>query len=67
MTPELLTYSRTELVRRRLVSGDSTARESVGQLRRARLTEQLAVLREFGVVKNLASIDEAVDLAALSD
>lgn len=66
MAPALLAYSRGELIKRGSVQGDAAKGESLGQLKRLRLEQQLAILREFGVVEKLTAIDEAVDAAALT-
>ncbi|MEI6861740.1 MAG: ABC transporter substrate-binding protein [Verrucomicrobiota bacterium] len=58
MTPELLAFSRDELVKRGLVHGDTAKGDVFGKLRADRLAAQIAVLQEFGVtVKSAAPAD----------
>lgn len=50
MTPELLAYSRGEMIRRRLVSGESAAGEKVGQLSLVRIASLMETLVSLKVI-----------------
>lgn len=51
MTPELLAFSRRELVLRNLVHGDREKGEDIGQLSLARIAEEIGMLRELKILE----------------
>lgn len=57
MTPELLRFSRDEMIRRSLVHGDPARGEGIGRLSLDRIAEQKRVLEELKVLT--ASVDVA--------
>lgn len=50
MTPELLQFSRSEMILRRLVHGDRIAGEDIGQLSLARLSDQMEILVNLQII-----------------
>lgn len=50
MTPELLAFSRDEIIQRSLVTGDPARGEEIGQLSPARLGEQIDTLLELKMI-----------------
>ena len=50
MTPEFLAFSRSELILRHLVTGDSAKGEGVGRLSLARLGEAIDLLQELKII-----------------
>jgi NitT/TauT family transport system substrate-binding protein len=50
MTPELLAFSRGELILRSLVRGDEARGESFGRLELRRISEQIEMLRELKII-----------------
>jgi NitT/TauT family transport system substrate-binding protein len=60
MTPALLKFSRDELIRHSFVRGDAAKGEDIGQLSRARLTEQMETL------VNLKIMDKPVDISSVA-
>lgn len=51
MTPELLEFSRTEMIVRSLVEGAREKGEAIGQLSLARISDEIDVLRELKVLE----------------
>ncbi len=66
MTPELLAFSRGELVKRGLVHGDPAKGDVFGKLRADRLAVQIAALHEFGVTAKSAAPSEVATPEALA-
>lgn len=56
MTPELLRFSRREMIRRSLVNGDPGRGEDIGQLSLARLAEQMQTLLDLKVLETPVAI-----------
>ncbi len=56
MTPELLRYSRDQLIARSLVRGDASKDEDVGQLSITRLAEEMQTLLELKVLDSPIAI-----------
>jgi NitT/TauT family transport system substrate-binding protein len=65
MTPELLAFSRGEMIRLALVTGDRAKGEDVGQLSPARIEEQLQVLLNLGLLDTPLKADAVVTMAFL--
>lgn len=51
MSPELLAFSRRELINRRLVAGDPDQGERIGLLSQSRIERELATLRELKILE----------------
>ena len=60
MTPELLEFSRGELILRALVSGDRARGEEVGRIALARIADQMRTLAELGM------LDAHIDLSLVA-
>lgn len=60
MTPELLAYSRGELIARQLVLGNPAEGDVPGRLRVTRVEHQLEVLRDAGVIRQDWTPDQLV-------
>ena len=60
MTPELLEFSRGELILRALVSGDRARGEDVGRIALARIADQMRTLAELGM------LDAHIDLSLVA-
>lgn len=56
MTPELLQFSRREMINRRLVHGERAKGEDIGQLSLQRLREQVEVLRNLRIMEEPVAI-----------
>ena len=65
MTAEQLAFSRGELVKRALVHGDPAQGDVFGKLSTKRLAGQIAVLREFGVIKETVAPTDLATTDAL--
>jgi NitT/TauT family transport system substrate-binding protein len=57
-TPELMAYVRTALRAHGMVSGDPAKGEHTGLITRGRLTDQLNILRQLGLLKTPVSVDQ---------
>ncbi len=64
---ELLTYSRDQMIARRLVTGELAAGDAIGRIRSSRLNRQLTALRDAGLVSAQAKAESFVLPAALTD
>jgi NitT/TauT family transport system substrate-binding protein len=60
MTAELLNFSRTELIRHRLINGDKTKGEDIGQLSLPRLEEQMNTLVGLKIMEKPVEISKVV-------
>lgn len=56
MTPELLKFSRDEMIRRRLIHGDPAKNEDIGQLSLPRLEGEIQTLLELKVLETPVAI-----------
>lgn len=57
---ELLAFSRSELIARRLVAGDPARGEDVGRLSTARIAAEIATLRDLGILEAPVQVTEVV-------
>jgi hypothetical protein len=60
MTPELLEYSRGELIRGSFVRGDAAKGEDVGRLSLARVEEQMETLLRLRIMDSPIPIEQLV-------
>ena len=67
MTPEFLAFSREAMRRHQLVAGNESAGERVGQLSRARLEQQINILRELELLDRPVAVEEIAALDLLPE
>jgi len=65
--PEQLDYSRAQMNARRLVTGDAAAGDAPGRLRVSRIEQQLAALRDAGLISGEARPADLIWPEALTD
>jgi hypothetical protein len=58
MTPEFLQYSRSEMIRNQLVSGDPSKGEYIGLFRPDRVSEIIKMLHEVGMLEQPVPVRE---------
>jgi NitT/TauT family transport system substrate-binding protein len=57
MTPELLTFSRSEMIARKLVSGDPTKGEDIGRLSAERIGDEIETLLRLKILETPVSVE----------
>lgn len=66
MPPDLMQWSRAELLRLRLVEGEPAAGEALGKLTRTRLQEQVETLASLKLIPAETKLESFADLSALT-
>ena len=66
-TPEVLDFARSQIIRAGIASGDPRKGESAGLITRKRLAEQLAILRDIGLLKADLSVEEVASFDYLPE
>ena len=57
-TPQVLAFARSDIIRAGIASGDPSKGEAAGLITRTRLSAQLAILRDLGLLKADLSVDD---------